>query len=422
MKIKLEDIRLKERIRIDLGDIVSLADSIKSVGLINPILLDEDNYLIAGQRRLEAVKLLGWEEIPCTRVSELSEFDKKRIELEENVHRKELHWTEEVRAKKQLHELYVDLYGKARKGPGGSDDAWTVRKTAEMLEESVGSVSQDLRLADAVDEIPSLADIPSKFTALNKLKILEQATQSQLDTVSSIIERSTKIEEVEILQGDCRELLSSIPSNSIDLIITDPPYGVDLDKDETWKKTHEKIYECEDSEEHIFKELLPIVFPELFRVLREGRHIYLFCPTKYKLLVQSYLLLEKAGFSVQQIPLMWKKGTAAHRPTQQYRRFVVSYETVIFGWKGKQRMLTEAAPSAIFSFEAPHKRIHPLERPTGLIKRFLELSSYPKETVLDCFAGSGVVGSACKSTGRKAILMEESPEYAAMMRLRIFGE
>jgi hypothetical protein len=82
--------RIGERRREDLGDITGLAESLKKYGLLHPIIVDEDLTLIAGQRRLEAAKLLGWTEIDVRYKTDLSEKEKREIELEENLRRKDL--------------------------------------------------------------------------------------------------------------------------------------------------------------------------------------------------------------------------------------------------------------------------------------------------------------------------------------------
>ncbi len=63
---RIDDIRIGARHRRDLGDIASLADSILDIGLLHPILVAPDGTLIAGQRRLEACRMLGWGMIPVT--------------------------------------------------------------------------------------------------------------------------------------------------------------------------------------------------------------------------------------------------------------------------------------------------------------------------------------------------------------------
>ena len=63
MKKTIEDIKIGTRIRVEIGDISALKESIQKIGLINPIIVNEKNELLSGFRRLEACRQLGWIEV-----------------------------------------------------------------------------------------------------------------------------------------------------------------------------------------------------------------------------------------------------------------------------------------------------------------------------------------------------------------------
>lgn len=88
MKVKIDNIIIGKRIRKDLGDLTSLAKSLDKHGQLNPISLTPQNELLAGHRRLESAKLLGWESIEVKFFKNLKEKDKLEVEIEENVYRK----------------------------------------------------------------------------------------------------------------------------------------------------------------------------------------------------------------------------------------------------------------------------------------------------------------------------------------------
>jgi ParB family transcriptional regulator, chromosome partitioning protein len=96
-KIKIEDIKIDKRFRKDVGDIKKLANSISEVGLLHPLVLNENNELVAGQRRLEACKLLGWSEVP---VNIVNLKDIVKGEFHENANRKDFTISEIVEIKK----------------------------------------------------------------------------------------------------------------------------------------------------------------------------------------------------------------------------------------------------------------------------------------------------------------------------------
>lgn len=90
MKVKVSEIKVFERIRKDPGDLSGLKDSIKMVGLLNPIIIDLNSNLVSGYRRLEAVRELGWEYIEARIIDIRSKRQRILIESEENSHRIDL--------------------------------------------------------------------------------------------------------------------------------------------------------------------------------------------------------------------------------------------------------------------------------------------------------------------------------------------
>ena len=89
MQLPIEDIKIKKRIRKDLGDLTSLIDSLRSHGLINPVVITKNNELIAGHRRIASAKVLGWKSIEVMVLDKISELEKLELEIEENVVRKD---------------------------------------------------------------------------------------------------------------------------------------------------------------------------------------------------------------------------------------------------------------------------------------------------------------------------------------------
>jgi ParB family chromosome partitioning protein len=87
MQVPIEDIKVKKRLRKELGDIASLAESLKKFGQINPIVITQKNVLIAGERRLEAAKSLGWKNINAVIADVSGDLEKLEYEAEENFQR-----------------------------------------------------------------------------------------------------------------------------------------------------------------------------------------------------------------------------------------------------------------------------------------------------------------------------------------------
>ncbi|MFQ3620170.1 MAG: ParB N-terminal domain-containing protein [Spirochaetales bacterium] len=89
MQMRIEDIKIRKRVRKSLGDLNALMESMRKYGLLQPIVVDSENNLIAGYRRLEAAKQLGWKTISVVVLGRTEEVDRLQMELEENIQRKD---------------------------------------------------------------------------------------------------------------------------------------------------------------------------------------------------------------------------------------------------------------------------------------------------------------------------------------------
>ena len=87
MQLNIDEIKVKKRVRKDLGDLTTLKDSMKRYGLLNPITVNSKHELVAGQRRLESAKELGWTSIPVKVLDINDRISQLEIELEENTQR-----------------------------------------------------------------------------------------------------------------------------------------------------------------------------------------------------------------------------------------------------------------------------------------------------------------------------------------------
>lgn len=105
MLVPIKDIKIKKRVRKDLGNLEDLKDSLRIYGLLNPITLNRKYELIAGERRLQAATQLGWTNINANIIDNLSEIEQLEMELEENNQRKEFTDEELLSGYKRLEKL-----------------------------------------------------------------------------------------------------------------------------------------------------------------------------------------------------------------------------------------------------------------------------------------------------------------------------
>jgi ParB family transcriptional regulator, chromosome partitioning protein len=120
MLVNISDIKVKKRVRRDLGDLEPLKDSLRRYGLVNPITINNKNQLIAGERRLEAAKAIGWTSINAIVVDGLDPVTELEMELEENNQRKEFTDAELLDGYKRLERL---------RNPGILRRMWTAIKS-----------------------------------------------------------------------------------------------------------------------------------------------------------------------------------------------------------------------------------------------------------------------------------------------------
>lgn len=88
MQVPIDKIIIRARVRKDQGDLTQLVNSMKKYGLLSPVVINKRSELIAGHRRLEAAKKLGWLSIDAVVIDRETELEKLEIELEENIQRK----------------------------------------------------------------------------------------------------------------------------------------------------------------------------------------------------------------------------------------------------------------------------------------------------------------------------------------------
>lgn len=403
IEIELEKITYndEERQRKELDDnkvsgatIEELASSIKNLGLINPIIINRDYSLRAGRRRLEAHRVLGRATILARFVDTLTPLQAKELEFDENHKRKQLTWQEEAAAIKEIHEFRQTAA--TEKG-----EEWSIRKTAETLGLSVGKVSEDLQLASHLDNT-RVTGRPSRRGAITTAR-----RERELDLVRELAARRAQdigVRDADstltggvLALGDCRKFLATLADNSVDLVVTDPPWGIDLDKSSQWATKWLATYD--DSPTHI-QQVLRDAFPHIFRVLKPTSHIYCFFPIQE---IEWWVkLLTEVGFYVRQRPLIWYKS-GQPSISDPYASFLPCYEAVLWGFKpgdgGIRRFFARPTPEAA-AYPRQPGLWHENEKPIDLITTFIEASSSVNEVVLDPFAGGASVLAAAFGVGR----------------------
>lgn len=225
-----------------------------------------------------------------------------------------------------------------------------------------------------------------------------------------------KIEEFEnkVILGDCWEVLPEIPDNSVDLIITDPPYGLNF-RSARPSDANKKDFIANDKAE----DLVPLInktIPELLRIMKENSEIYWFCGGGGSpILAWAWLEFKKyePQMKVKNL-LVWDKEFVGLGWDWRFQ-----YETIFQLVKGKGINNVDKGASNLIRAKKiiPQKGEHPTPKSVDVICEILKRK--PSEYVLDPFAGGGGILEAAKRMSRKYIGIEIKPEYHKMCEARL---
>lgn len=398
--------------------LIELAESIRQHGLYHPIVVapEGDGYrLVAGERRLRAVTSLAELEvgfycgvdrceagnIPCTLLSELSGLALREIELEENTIRVDLTWQERAQALSALDNLRRDQ----NPSHSSTDTAREVFGYAGAAVEKVReSHAISLALAD-----PEISKAKSHSEAVKLLK--KKAQREHRELLAAAID-TAKIRHT-VLLGDSCELLSTLPDESFQVLLSDPPYGVSAD---SFGSQATQAHAYEDSPEYAFS--CYRAFAESgYRVATSSAHLYAFCTIEH--FPELVKIFSSAGWSVWPRPLIWSKGPSAGMLPKPEHGPRYTYETILFASKGDKPTL--CVKPDVLSYPPVSEKTHAAEKPVDLYLDLLSRSAAPGDCVLDPFAGSGVIFAAANSAKLTATGIELNETHYATCKLRAQG-
>jgi DNA modification methylase len=427
--MNISEITVEDRLRVDMGDIDELCNSIREFGIIQPIVLArQGNKLVAGGRRFAALQRLGTNELEHGKHFiwnyETDGLRLKAIELEENIRRKDLSWQEIVNGKAQLLKTMQLLHGAPSGGRPrvGTEGGFGVAKLAAMLGESLGAVSQDLQVAEAITQFPALARAETKGNALTQLKILGAVASMTVSNKANPVKKDQRswtlyecdfrVQQTKTTADSDVNVLIRIPDESVDLIWTDLPYGSDVG-DMSGHKATSQLASFDDDKLNALS-LLEDVAKESYRVLKQDRFaVFCFGFVTYNDLV---LELQRAGFSVNVVPFIWTKNTkSGENPTTRYCN---NYEPLIVAAKGSPVFIRPGQGNVV-NIPVEQSKFQAVQKPIALVERFLLDMCTTGATIVDFCAGTGTTGVAAHKLGMKSILFEKDQSMAFVARTRL---
>lgn len=347
--------------------VAQICSSINEFGFTNPVLIDENNSIIAGHGRLLAAKKLNMEEVPTIVLTGLTEAQKKAYIIADNKLALNAGWDEETLKLEleSLKDMDFDL------SLTGFDDD-------ELLDLFGNEINEGLTDEDAVPEPPE-----TPVSVLGDIWILGNHRLMCGD--------STSIDAVEKLMD----------GNKADMVFTDPPYGVDYDGGHANDNRRDKLKNDDDVNMYD----LPI--KNAYMVTTEASPIYLWFADRFATDVLNGL--SDAGYAVRSW-IVWNKNLAQFGAIgAQYKS---KHEPCIYAYKkGKKANWCGANnETTVWDVKRESKNEHhPTQKPVALCERAAGNHSVGK--IIDLFGGSGSTLIACEKMNKTAFLMELDEKY-----------
>lgn len=343
--------------------VLQIASSIKEFGFLNPVIVDGENGIIAGHGRVMAAKKLGLDEVPCIDASHLSEAQKK---------------------------AYIIADNKLALNAGFDDEI--LRIEFEALKE----LDFDLELTGfSLDEI-------------SEFEIEEIAPEYEEDADGEIIEPppepKTKEGDVWILGkhrlmcGDSTSIDAVeklLNGNKIDLVFTDPPYGVEYQSNMRTKS--EKFAMLKNDDE--FLDIAPVIDS-----LTDG---WVFVWTSWKVQHKWIDMFNSFGYPTN-IVIWYKPGGGIG---DLKKTFASDYEVALVWHRGAELCGKRIGSVWKVAKDGASTYVHPTQKPVELSMEAIDKTTKNGAAVLDLFGGSGSTLIGCEKTNRRAYLMELDPKY-----------
>lgn len=394
-KVEISTIDIVERHRKDFGNMEGLKQSIVAEGLITPIALQKvgnRHRLLAGERRLRAVTELEWTAVDAKVFEgDIDEYTIRCIELAENLYRKDFTWQEKVKLEAQIHSLQIGFHGE-KIGPTGS--GWSQADTAKFLGTSTGGLSQNLKLASAMETIPQLGECKTKEDATKMLRMLQEQmiTEEILRRMAEVSANTEPVNDADLKTAlidsyivmDALEGFKQAGDESIDFVEIDPPYAIELNKAKRTDQMLDEYHEVDDPEYYDF---MGKVFDNTLRVLKPMR--WMICWHTYHHSFMLRHMLEQRGFRVSTVPAAWVKP--AGQCNHPELNLASTYELFHYAAKGNAILMRQGRSNTFHHNPVPPPRkIHPTEKPIELIQTILTTFCLPGYKILVPFLGSGI--------------------------------
>lgn len=348
------------------AQVAQIAASIREFGFLSPILVAEDNTILAGHGRLAAALKLGLKKVPCVKENHLTETQKRAYIIADNKLSLNAGWDSELLAV-ELSELEgadfnLDLLG--------FDEA----ELSSIFDADKDVSDDDFDVEKELEE-PCFSKTGDMWTLGKHRVICGDATK--LETYKTLLENT-----------------------KVNLVVTDPPYNVN------YEGAAGKI-KNDNMENDKFYQFLFNSFVNMEQAMADDASIYVFHADTEGLNFRK--AFQDAGFYLSGCCIWKKPSLVLGRSPYQWQ-----HEPCLYGWKkkGKHKWYAGRKETSVWEFEKPKKNAdHPTMKPIALLAYPIKNSSMTNSLVLDPFAGSGSTLIACEQTGRICYAIELDEKY-----------
>lgn len=348
------------------AQVSQIAASIREFGFLSPILVAEDNTILAGHGRLAAALKLGLKKVPCVKENHLTETQKRAYIIADNKLSLNAGWDSELLAV-ELSELE------------GADFNLDLLGFDEAELSSIFDADKDVNEDDFDVE-----------------KELEEPCFSKTGDIWMLGKHR-------VICGDATKLetyKTLLENTKVNLVVTDPPYNVN------YEGAAGKI-KNDNMEDDKFYQFLFNSFVNMEQAMADDASIYVFHADTEGLNFRK--AFQDAGFYLSGCCIWKKPSLVLGRSPYQWQ-----HEPCLYGWKkkGKHKWYAGRKETSVWEFEKPKKNAdHPTMKPIALLAYPIKNSSMTNSLVLDPFAGSGSTLIACEQTGRICYAIELDEKY-----------
>lgn len=392
--INADDVKFDERQRKEIKekDLKDLAASFIRVGLIHaPVINSKTDVLIVGERRVRALALtkgyaiaygddtFEYPDIPCHLIERSDPNILFEIEFEENMRRVDLTPMEEAAALSKLHNIRLE-----------ENPAQTRKDTATEVAAIQGREpkwKEEMKVADAiiVEQFKDDPDVQkaAKVSLAKAARVAKKKMEIDLVRALSGTDKTPANKMFTIYQGDAIETMETFAEESFDILLFDPPYGIDAEK--FGEQAMDLGHTYTDDPESAYQ-LVRAILIEGQRILKPDAHVLMFCAYERLLVWRS--LYEELEYFVWPRPLIWSKGQQSHVPVPDYGpRY--SYECILFAQRGRRKI--NQLVNDVFAFPPVRDKIHAAEKPSELLEALIDFVAKPGDRILDPCVGSGSI-------------------------------